>query len=45
MLSILQRYSWPKFAVVTSLIAGHNDFIQALRDLVLELPEKGSGQE
>ncbi|XP_037796570.1 glutamate receptor ionotropic, NMDA 2B-like isoform X2 [Penaeus monodon] len=45
MLSILQRYSWPKFAVVTSLIAGHNDFIQALRELVLELPEKGSGQE
>ncbi|XP_066971386.1 glutamate receptor ionotropic, NMDA 2B-like isoform X1 [Macrobrachium rosenbergii] len=46
MLSILQRYSWPKFAVVTSLIAGHNDFIQALRDLILELPAKGnSGQE
>nr|XP_045614741.1 glutamate receptor ionotropic, NMDA 2B-like [Procambarus clarkii] len=45
MLSILQRYSWPKFAVVTSLIAGHNDFIQALRDLMLELPNKGSGQE
>ncbi|XP_045112857.1 glutamate receptor ionotropic, NMDA 2B-like isoform X3 [Portunus trituberculatus] len=40
MLSILQRYSWPKFAVVTSLIAGHNDFIQALRDLILELPAK-----
>ncbi|XP_050721991.1 glutamate receptor ionotropic, NMDA 2B-like [Eriocheir sinensis] len=45
MLSILQRYSWPKFAVVTSLIAGHNDFIQALRDLILELPAKRSGQE
>ncbi|XP_071514962.1 glutamate receptor ionotropic, NMDA 2B-like, partial [Panulirus ornatus] len=45
MLSILQRYSWPKFAVVTSHIAGHNDFIQALRDLILELPDKGSDQE
>nr|XP_053627489.1 glutamate receptor ionotropic, NMDA 2B-like [Cherax quadricarinatus] len=45
MLSILQRYSWPKFAVVTSLIAGHNDFIQALRELILDLPNKGSGQE
>ncbi|CAL4135296.1 unnamed protein product, partial [Meganyctiphanes norvegica] len=32
MLAILRRYSWNKFAVLTSNIAGHSDFIQALRD-------------
>ncbi|XP_076049036.1 glutamate receptor ionotropic, NMDA 2B-like [Oratosquilla oratoria] len=43
MLSILGRYSWSKFAIVTSLIAGHNDFVQALRDHILEMPEKPGG--
>ncbi|XP_047737425.1 glutamate receptor ionotropic, NMDA 2B, partial [Hyalella azteca] len=45
MLSILQRYSWPKFAIVTTLIAGHNDFIQAVREQILELPKQGTEQE
>ena len=35
MLSILKRYSWHKFAIVTSHIGGHDDFIRAVRDQVL----------
>lgn len=35
MLSILKRYSWYKFAIVTSHIGGHDDFIRAVRDQVL----------
>ncbi|CAH1638686.1 unnamed protein product [Spodoptera littoralis] len=31
MLSILERYKWHQFSVVTSAIAGHDDFIQADR--------------
>lgn len=34
MLSILERYKWHQFSVVTSLIAGHDDFIQAVRERV-----------
>ena len=34
MLSILARYNWRQFSVVTSEIAGHDDFIQAVRDRV-----------
>nr|XP_042903924.1 glutamate receptor ionotropic, NMDA 2B-like [Parasteatoda tepidariorum] len=33
MLSILRRYSWHTFAVVTSRIGGHDNFIRAIRDL------------
>ncbi|XP_054718557.1 glutamate receptor ionotropic, NMDA 2B-like [Uloborus diversus] len=33
MLSILKRYSWHTFSVVTSRIGGHDDFIRAIRDL------------
>jgi len=36
MLSILIRYNWHQFAIVTSQIAGHDDFVQAVRDRVLE---------
>ncbi|OXA60817.1 Glutamate receptor ionotropic, NMDA 2B [Folsomia candida] len=36
MLSILMRYNWHQFAIVTSQIAGHDDFVQAVRDRVLE---------
>ena len=32
MLSILDRYSWTQFGIVTSEIAGHDDFVQAVRD-------------
>ncbi|XP_067004447.1 glutamate receptor ionotropic, NMDA 2B isoform X1 [Anabrus simplex] len=32
MLSILERYKWHQFSVVTSQIAGHDDFIQAVRE-------------
>jgi hypothetical protein len=34
MLSILARYNWRQFSVVTSEIAGHDDFVQAVRDRV-----------
>lgn len=34
MLSILERYKWHQFSVVTSPIAGHDDFIQAVRERV-----------
>ncbi len=37
MLSILVRYGWKQFSVVTSEIAGHDDFIQAVRDRVAEM--------
>ncbi|ODN02749.1 Glutamate receptor ionotropic, NMDA 2B [Orchesella cincta] len=36
MLSILTRYNWHQFAIVTSQIAGHDDFVQAVRDKVVE---------
>ena len=34
MLSILVRYNWRQFSIVTSEIAGHDDFVQAVRDKV-----------
>ncbi len=34
MLSILERYKWHQFSIVTSQIAGHDDFIQAVRERV-----------
>lgn len=37
MLSILERYKWHQFSVVTSQIAGHDDFIQAVRERVSEM--------
>lgn len=37
MLSILERYKWHQFSVVTSAIAGHDDFIQAVRERVITL--------
>lgn len=37
MLSILERYKWHQFSVVTSQIAGHDDFIQAVREKVSEM--------
>nr|XP_015917244.1 glutamate receptor ionotropic, NMDA 2B isoform X1 [Parasteatoda tepidariorum]XP_042910482.1 glutamate receptor ionotropic, NMDA 2B isoform X1 [Parasteatoda tepidariorum] len=37
MLSILRRYSWHKFAIVTSQIGGHDDFVRAIRDQVLAI--------
>ena len=37
MLSILVRYNWQQFSVVTSEIAGHDDFKQAVRDKVAEM--------
>ena len=41
MLSILVRYDWRLFSVVTSEIAGHDDFIQAVRDKVAEMKTQG----
>ncbi|XP_021929353.1 glutamate receptor ionotropic, NMDA 2B-like [Zootermopsis nevadensis] len=37
MLSILERYKWHQFSVVTSQIAGHDDFIQAVRERVMQI--------
>ncbi|XP_055384462.1 LOW QUALITY PROTEIN: glutamate receptor ionotropic, NMDA 2B-like [Condylostylus longicornis] len=37
MLSILERYKWHQFSVVTSQIAGHDDFVQAVRERVAEM--------
>ncbi|XP_064096629.1 glutamate receptor ionotropic, NMDA 2B-like isoform X2 [Macrobrachium nipponense] len=34
MLSILVRYQWHAFTIVTSHIAGHTDFVQTVRDQV-----------
>ena len=38
-LHIIYRYNWKQFAVVTSDIAGHDDFIQAVREEVLHMKE------
>ncbi|KAI5645388.1 ligated ion channel l-glutamate- and glycine-binding site domain-containing protein [Phthorimaea operculella] len=40
MLSILERYKWHQFSVVTSAIAGHDDFIQAVRERVSALQDR-----
>ncbi|XP_043223940.1 glutamate receptor ionotropic, NMDA 2B-like isoform X2 [Amphibalanus amphitrite] len=40
MLSILQRYNWHGFAIVTSQIAGYDEFTRAVRDTALELQEE-----
>lgn len=48
MLSILIRYNWQQFSIVTSEIAGHDDFIQSVRDKVAAMKaaeEFRSGEE
>lgn len=37
MLSILERYKWHQFSTVTSRIAGHDDFVQAVRQRVVDM--------
>ena len=39
MLSILERYKWHQFSIVTSQIAGHDDFIQAVRERISEMQD------
>ncbi|XP_012283950.2 glutamate receptor ionotropic, NMDA 2B [Orussus abietinus] len=39
MLSILERYKWHQFSVVTSQIAGHDDFIQAVREGISDMQD------
>ena len=39
MLSILERYKWHQFSIVTSQIAGHDDFVQAVRERVNDMQE------
>ncbi|XP_031364187.1 glutamate receptor ionotropic, NMDA 2B isoform X6 [Apis dorsata] len=39
MLSILERYKWHQFSVVTSQIAGHDDFVQAVRERISEMQD------
>ena len=41
MLSILVRYNWRQFSVVTSAIAGHDDFVQSVRDKVALMRANG----
>jgi ionotropic glutamate receptor NMDA 2B len=40
MLSILERYKWHAFSIVTSQIAGHDDFVQAIREHVANLQDR-----
>ncbi|XP_058806927.1 glutamate receptor ionotropic, NMDA 2D-like isoform X2 [Phymastichus coffea] len=40
MLSILERYKWHQFSVVTSQIAGHDDFVQAVRERISDMQER-----
>lgn len=40
MLSILERYKWHQFSVVTTQIAGHDDFIQAVRERITEVQDR-----
>lgn len=40
MLSILERYKWHQFSIVTSQIAGHDDFVQAVRERVNDVQVK-----
>ena len=40
MLSILERYKWHQFSIVTSQIAGHDDFIQAVRENAADIQER-----
>lgn len=41
MLSIMDRYNWRQFGIVTSEIAGHDDFVQAVRDRVAKAAMSG----
>lgn len=43
MLSILERYNLRQFGIVTSEIAGHDDFVQTVRDKVQELSKQTKG--
>ena len=40
MLSILERYKWHQFSVVTTQIAGHDDFIQAVRERMTDMQDR-----
>ncbi|EEB15818.1 NMDA-type glutamate receptor subunit 1, variant, putative [Pediculus humanus corporis] len=40
MLSILERYKWHQFSIVTSQIAGHDDFVQAVRESVTNMQDR-----
>ena len=42
MLAILARYNWQQFSIVTSEIAGHDDFVQAVRDRVFLMKSQES---
>ena len=41
MLSILDRYNWRQFGILTSEVAGHGDFVQAVRDQVQAAAKHG----
>ncbi|XP_059477273.1 glutamate receptor ionotropic, NMDA 2B isoform X1 [Neocloeon triangulifer] len=40
MLSILERYKWHQFSIVTSQIAGHDDFVQAVRERIILMQDR-----
>ncbi|KAK6630957.1 hypothetical protein RUM44_003129 [Polyplax serrata] len=40
MLSILERYKWHQFSIVTSQIAGHDDFVQAVRESITNMQDR-----
>ncbi len=39
MLDLLIRYKWHQFAIITTKMPGHADFIQSIRDRILELQQ------
>lgn len=39
LLDLLERYKWHQFSIVTSQIAGHDDFVQAIRERVNAMVE------
>lgn len=40
LISILRRYQWSQFGILTSEIAGRDDFIQAVREAVAAMPSE-----
>ena len=41
MLSIMSRYKWRQLGILTSEIAGHDDFVQAVRDQITAAKANG----
>jgi ionotropic glutamate receptor NMDA 2B len=42
MLSLLKRYSWKQFSIVTSTVAGYREFIQAVSEAAYKFESHNS---